>query len=224
VGGYMSLNRGCAMKVRSRSALVGLTATLLASSAQASVILAGPTPAMPTNQSFVLDFNSAATTTALSFILDGYLSLDGKNFYEDDFSLKLNNSQIFLGTFNLGGGSDSGSQANIYSNPFGATLSNPTNNGTGVSFTGGKETFSFADLAVNVGLNTLTFTYTSVADADHAGFQGLGDEGWGIEQVNLSSVSAIPEPSTWAMLILGFAGVGFMAYRRKQNRVPVSLA
>jgi PEP-CTERM motif len=28
-------------------------------------------------------------------------------------------------------------------------------------------------------------------------------------------VAAVPEPSTWAMLILGFAGVGFMAYRRK---------
>jgi hypothetical protein len=28
---------------------------------------------------------------------------------------------------------------------------------------------------------------------------------------------AVPEPSTWAMMILGFFGVGFMAYRRKQN-------
>jgi hypothetical protein len=28
---------------------------------------------------------------------------------------------------------------------------------------------------------------------------------------------AVPEPSTWAMLILGFAGLGFMAYRRKNN-------
>jgi outer membrane lipase/esterase len=26
---------------------------------------------------------------------------------------------------------------------------------------------------------------------------------------------AVPEPSTWAMLILGFAGIGFIAYRRK---------
>jgi PEP-CTERM motif len=26
---------------------------------------------------------------------------------------------------------------------------------------------------------------------------------------------AVPEPSTWAMLILGFAGIGFMAYRRQ---------
>jgi hypothetical protein len=27
----------------------------------------------------------------------------------------------------------------------------------------------------------------------------------------------VPEPSTWAMLLLGFAGIGFMAYRRKAN-------
>jgi hypothetical protein len=32
----------------------------------------------------------------------------------------------------------------------------------------------------------------------------------------------VPEPSTWAMMILGFAGVGFMAYRRKSN--PASIA
>ncbi|MCK1636032.1 PEP-CTERM sorting domain-containing protein [Bradyrhizobium sp. 157] len=28
---------------------------------------------------------------------------------------------------------------------------------------------------------------------------------------------AVPEPSTWAMMILGFAGVGFMAYRRRNR-------
>jgi PEP-CTERM motif len=32
-----------------------------------------------------------------------------------------------------------------------------------------------------------------------------------------AAVSGVPEPSTWAMMILGFASVGFMAYRRKQN-------
>ncbi len=30
-------------------------------------------------------------------------------------------------------------------------------------------------------------------------------------------ISAVPEPSTWAMMVLGFAGVGFMAYRRRSN-------
>ena len=29
--------------------------------------------------------------------------------------------------------------------------------------------------------------------------------------------AAVPEPSTWAMMILGFFGVGFMAYRRKNT-------
>jgi hypothetical protein len=29
--------------------------------------------------------------------------------------------------------------------------------------------------------------------------------------------TSIPEPSTWAMLLLGFAGIGFMAYRRKST-------
>jgi PEP-CTERM motif len=31
----------------------------------------------------------------------------------------------------------------------------------------------------------------------------------------LTISTAVPEPSTWAMMILGFMGVGFMAYRRK---------
>ena len=33
----------------------------------------------------------------------------------------------------------------------------------------------------------------------------------------LLGVSAVPEPSTWAMLLIGFAGIGFMAYRRKSK-------
>ena len=40
-----------------------------------------------------------------------------------------------------------------------------------------------------------------------------GDTGFQL----LDSVSAVPEPSTWAMMILGFAGVGFMAYRRRNT-------
>jgi hypothetical protein len=31
---------------------------------------------------------------------------------------------------------------------------------------------------------------------------------------NLTVNAAVPEPSTWAMMLLGFAGIGFMAYRR----------
>jgi PEP-CTERM motif len=31
------------------------------------------------------------------------------------------------------------------------------------------------------------------------------------------SITAVPEPSTWAMMILGFAGIGYMTYRRKRQ-------
>jgi hypothetical protein len=46
---------------------------------------------------------------------------------------------------------------------------------------------------------------------------------WELFLVNTDGVlgtaigSAVPEPSTWAMMILGFAAVGFMAYRRKSR-------
>ena len=38
------------------------------------------------------------------------------------------------------------------------------------------------------------------------------------------SVTAVPEPSTWAMMILGFLGVGFVAYRRKQSGPALRMA
>jgi hypothetical protein len=42
--------------------------------------------------------------------------------------------------------------------------------------------------------------------------------------ITLATVSAVPEPSTWAMMILGFASLGVMAYRRKQNGSALTLA
>jgi PEP-CTERM motif len=34
---------------------------------------------------------------------------------------------------------------------------------------------------------------------------------------SVPAVASVPEPTTWAMLLLGFAGVGFMAYRRRSQ-------
>lgn len=36
------------------------------------------------------------------------------------------------------------------------------------------------------------------------------------------SVAAVPEPSTWAMMLLGFAGLGWVAYRRKAAGLTVA--
>jgi hypothetical protein len=50
------------------------------------------------------------------------------------------------------------------------------------------------------------------------GFFGSASGGPGEYGYNIAAnVTAVPEPSTWAMMILGFFGLGFMAYRRKQS-------
>jgi hypothetical protein len=35
-------------------------------------------------------------------------------------------------------------------------------------------------------------------------------------------VRAIPEPSTWAMMLLGFAGLGYAGYRGRRSAVAVA--
>lgn len=41
-------------------------------------------------------------------------------------------------------------------------------------------------------------------------------------EADRAPVTAVPEPSTWAMMILGFAGVGFMAYRRRTVAIRIA--
>ena len=62
-----------------------------------------------------------------------------------------------------------------------------------------------------------TYTHTFVGASGQLGFLESGPSD---QQGNLLDnvvLSAVPEPSTWAMMILGFAGVGFMAYRRRKD-------
>ena len=54
--------------------------------------------------------------------------------------------------------------------------------------------------------------------SDFSAFGASGNMSVDTLTVSLIPVSAVPEPSTWAMMIVGFASVGFMAYRRKGQR------
>ncbi len=58
--------------------------------------------------------------------------------------------------------------------------------------------------------------YTTTKDIDIVASQVPGSAGysWSV------SVAAVPEPSTWAMMLLGFAGLGFAGYRRTASRLP----
>lgn len=58
----------------------------------------------------------------------------------------------------------------------------------------------------------------------HSGLDGgtLNQGNFTLEAPVLAA-PAVPEPSTWAMMILGFLGVGFMAYRRRSNSPALRL-
>jgi hypothetical protein len=72
---------------------------------------------------------------------------------------------------------------------------------------GGAGTFS-VPLALTTGNNTLRLSYAGPG-------QGLGEEGWGIS--GLSVTGGVPEPATWAMLIVGFGFLGAHARRRRPS-------
>jgi hypothetical protein len=146
---------------------------------------------------------SAANAGTLTFDLLGFRSIDGhNNSFRDTFSLIVNGVTIFQGAFDMnGGGGDS-----VYVNTGGA------------SYTVGDHirtiTTSFTALA---GVNTFAFQY--------ANLQGFGDEAWGLDNVSFGAAVAdptptgpgVPEPATWAMLILGFGATGTVLRSRRRT-------
>jgi uncharacterized protein (TIGR03118 family) len=71
---------------------------------------------------------------------------------------------------------------------------------TGSADPGGLWALGFGTGGNNGDPNTLYFT------------DGIDGEQHGL----FGAISAVPEPSTWAMMIVGFAGVGFVTYRRRK--------
>ena len=66
-------------------------------------------------------------------------------------------------------------------------------------FNGSAYTASFTDL---LGPGNYTAEITGIVNVAKLGIGGT------------VSTDAIPEPSTWAMMLLGFAGLGYAAFRR----------
>ncbi|MBR0697802.1 PEP-CTERM sorting domain-containing protein [Bradyrhizobium lablabi] len=107
------------------------------------------------------------------------------------------------------------------------------------SFRGAVSTNADQDIKVTItdqNDSIFTFTITDNGDFTRIGFQvkpGTGEliktiqiEGLGLGFDNFKQmgfgftpdvVTPVPETTTWAMMLMGFAGVGFLAYRRKRN-------
>jgi hypothetical protein len=71
---------------------------------------------------------------------------------------------------------------------------------------------------MNYTMESLTFTYSGTVNV--LSFASLDNPSSAYGPVlGDVSVSAVPEASTWAMMIVGFLGVAFVAYRRKAQKL-----
>jgi hypothetical protein len=102
-------------------------------------------------------------------------------------------------------------QTNYTPNGFTADWnSTPVYSETNTTSNTGYKTLSFD--VVGTGSDTITFIAYNNPQFTY------------LDDVSLNPVAAVPEPSTWAMLLLGFAGIGFMAYRRRKTKPALMAA
>jgi hypothetical protein len=80
------------------------------------------------------------------------------------------------------------------------------------TFTSGPDTFS---ALASVSL-TSPFSVTELYQISSNGLSGAAND--------TIDVSGVPEPSTWAMLGIGFAAMGFLGFRRTRARSTISVA
>ena len=152
----------------------------------------------------------ASKASLLSFVISG----------ADNASFTLDSNPVPTGQVDVGNGAI---------NPYFANIVGTLNNapitfqfltfygpGDGGGLSAGTQPGSLAGTNYFDLFGPQIFGNTNVAPSFAPGIFSLDGE-FGGDTLTISAVGAVPEPSTWAMMILGFVGIGFMAYRRRSK-------
>jgi PEP-CTERM motif len=201
---------------------LGLSALLLSTgTASATLIdfedqLAGP----PT-------FDVAGPTQTLTYTGSVTATFTGGVILTNESNQTTDNSNVYA-TASLASGADAS-----LTNPLEVNFSQPIQNFQIQILNGFAGNYEMFD---NMG-NSLTFNLPTAGSFLQEGFAAAGTKvdilflgpdsltfDFAIDNITFNQplggngdVGSVPEPSTWAMMILGFAGIGFMAYRRKSK-------
>ncbi|MDO9385021.1 MAG: PEPxxWA-CTERM sorting domain-containing protein [Hyphomicrobiaceae bacterium] len=112
-----------------------------------------------------------------------------------------------------------GGSTTIYNNTWDTGVDSVGRIQTGQTLSGFKVTVD--TIAAQSSVQWFAYGYGGIAPSDDGHFADDGNPGY--EGLAFNAVAAVPEPSTWAMMILGFAGIGFVTYRRR-NKMALNAA
>jgi hypothetical protein len=173
----------------------GNTTACIANCGGANPVFSSTLVAPGSNGDFGVKFDGVSFSSSNSTLTDlGTITLLGTKNVDptaSDFFLKV--------TFTIPGAGSS---------TFDATIDGKINNGGNGFLTfdfGGAQTVTYAGGSFSLLINDLVFKGSDPISQHLTG------------SISNAIVTPVPEASTWAMMILGFAGVGFMAYRRRNN-------
>lgn len=152
-------------------------------------------------------FNGTTTTGPLTLNLGGFAVSD-PSILLLDFNDSYNGQQFNL-TLNFTAPAGANPNPASFSASLFGTL-NWLNGGTlKIDFAPTAQHFTYAGGSFNLLINDVTLATNFIFHADADLLTGTFS--------NVTTVAPVPEPATWAMMILGFAGVGFVAYRRRNQ-------
>jgi hypothetical protein len=195
------------MKIKKtfRMFVVAGAALLTSASAQAAVLLNLVDAPATSNTVYNLSFLASDTSTTISF--GGYQKPGSEQAVQTGLFLNGAGANLLGSTWSL---TPAASGSSTFTFNDGTSVPALIFLGTSV---GEYDTYS-QTIGTTIGSSyTLSFHYVNSG--------GLGS-GLLVTEVGANIAAAVPEPSTWAMMILGFAGVGFMTYRRKNSALHVA--